>query len=73
MMISEIKRWAKSLGYEVKNSKEDSKYKWKHEEEAEYHFSKDVDLLATDIFNHHTENKWKPYQEEYVKKSQILA
>ena len=67
MMISEIKRWAKSRGYEVKNCKDKEGYNWKHESEQEYFFSENVDKLASDIFNHLTKDKWKSYQEEYRK------
>lgn len=65
MMISEIRKWAKSRDYEIKNCKENGGYNWKHSTEKEYRFSKDVDTLATDIFNHLTKDKWKSYQESF--------
>ena len=65
MMISEIRKWAKEKGYEVKNNKENGGYNWRHSSEKEYRFSEDVNKLATDIFNHLTKDKWKPYQEQF--------
>ena len=67
MMITEVRKWAKEKGYEVKTSKENGGYNWRHPSEEEYIFSKNVDDLATDIFNHLTKNKWKSYQENYTK------
>jgi hypothetical protein len=66
MMIGEIKKWAKSLDYEVKNSKEGG-YSWKHTSNKEYSHSEDVETLAKDIFNHLTKDKWKDYQEKFQK------
>lgn len=65
-MISEIRKWAKDLNYEIKNNKDTGGYKWKHLSENDYYISKDADELATDIFNHLTKNRWKPYQEEFL-------
>jgi hypothetical protein len=66
-MISEIKRWAKSRNYDIKNFKGGG-YNWKYCSDNEWHFSKDVESVATDIFNHLTKDKWKSYQEEFLKK-----
>lgn len=71
MMITEVRKWAKEKGYEVKNSKENGGYNWRHSSEDEYVFSKNVDTLATDIFNHLTKNKWKSYQENYTKPEKL--
>jgi hypothetical protein len=67
MMIGEVKKWAKSLEYDVKNSKEGGGYIWKHIGDKEYLSSKDVNTLAKDIFNHMTKDKWKDYQEKFQK------
>jgi hypothetical protein len=66
MMIGEIKKWAKSLEYDVKNSKEGG-YSWKYIGDEEYSRSENVDSLAKDIFNHLTKGKWKDYQEKFQK------
>ena len=66
MMIGEIKKWAKSFDYEVKNSKEGG-YSWKYIGDKDYAHSEDVETLAKDIFNHLTKDKWKGYQEKFQK------
>lgn len=70
MLISEIKKWAKSLGYEVKNSKE-LVYIWRKEGEDKFNSAEDVETLATDIFNHKTNGKWFDYQKQYREKAGI--
>lgn len=69
-MIGEVKKWAKSLEYDVKNSKEGGGYIWKHIDDKESVHSKDVDALAKDIFNHLTKGKWKDHQEKQEKQEQ---
>ena len=64
-MISEIKKWAKSHEYEVKNCKENGGYTWRHLNEKETSFAKDLDTLAKDIFNPLTKDKWKAHQEDF--------
>lgn len=70
MMISEVRRWAKSYDYEVKNCKETGGYNWRHLTEKETRFAKDADTLAKDIFNHLTKDKWKTHQEDFLKSDQ---
>lgn len=69
--ITEIKSWAKSLGYSIIKEKDDS------ENGASYYWCKDSDPAATGvalsvskvakaIFNHHTNNEWLDHQENYI-------
>lgn len=67
MLISEIKKWAKSMGYEVKNSKE-LVYIWRKEGQDNFNSAANVEDLATDIFNHHTNGKWIEYQKNFPAK-----
>ena len=64
MLVGEIKKWAKSLGYEVKNSKE-LVYIWRKEGQETFNSSEDLNTLAKDIFNHHTNGKWLEHQANY--------
>lgn len=75
MMISEIKKWAKSWGYSIIKDKGDEE----KNEPVQYYWSKDDDINATgvapsvskvarEIYNHFTENKWVEYQIEYKEK-----
>lgn len=72
MLFSEVKRWAKSHGYEVLKDKGDEE----NEEKVQYYWSKidnpqasgisaSVSKLATDIYNHITDNAFTEYQKEY--------
>ena len=69
--ITEIKSWAKTLGYSIIKEKDNS------ENGASYYWCKDDDPAATGvalsvskvakaIFNHHTNNKWLNHQENYI-------
>jgi len=72
MMISEIKKWAKSKGYTIIKDKRDEE----KGEPTQYYWSKDDDVnatgvapsvskVATAIFNHMTNNQWVEYQKTY--------
>ena len=64
MMISEIKKWAKTKGYEVIKDKEDGLYYWaKLDAIPEVSgIAKSVSKVATAIFNHISDNKWIEHQ-----------
>ena len=67
MMISEIKKWAKTKGYEVIKDKEDGLYYWAKLDAGPdaSGVAKSVSKVAAAIFNHMTSDKWIKYQEEY--------
>jgi hypothetical protein len=70
MQISEIKKWAKSKGYDVIKEKDDSingaSYYWmKSDDHNISGVALSVSKLATAIFNSMTDNKWVEYQKEY--------
>lgn len=78
MMISEIKRWAKSKGYTIIKEKGDEE----KGEPSQYYWSKDDDInvtgvapsvskVATAIYNHITDNKWLEYQQTYQENKRI--
>ena len=64
MMISEIKKWAKTQGYEVIKDKEDGLYYWAKLEAGPESsgVAKSVSKVATAIFNHMTDDKWVEHQ-----------
>lgn len=77
MLWTEIRKWAKSHGYEVLKDKGDEE----KNEKVQYYWSKiddpqasgvspSVSKLARDIYNHMTDNKWIDYQKEYMEKQQ---
>lgn len=68
MQISEIKKWAKSKGYNVLKDKEDGKYYWAkldNDTPTTSGVAASVSKVATAIFNHLTNNKWLDHQKEY--------
>lgn len=70
MMISEIKKWAKTQGFDVVKEKDDSingaSYYWmKSEDHSISGVSPSVSKLARDIFNVITENKWVEHQTKF--------
>lgn len=74
MTISEIKKWAKSLGYDAIKSKEDNQYYWKKcdsDSADDCGIATSVSKLARAIFNHHTDYKWVDHQNEYDKNKEI--
>ena len=74
MIISEVKKWAKGLGYEVVKSKDDNQYYWKQsnsDNADDCGVASSVNKLATAIYNHHTNYKWLDHQQEYQKNKEI--
>ena len=63
MLISEIKKWAKTQGYEVIKDKEDGLYYWAKLDASGV--AKSVSKVATAIFNHMTEDKWVEHQAKF--------
>lgn len=75
MSWSEIKKWAKSQGFDAIKQKDDSingaSYYWsKSDDENIKGVSQSVSKLARDIFNVITEYKWLKHQEEFKDKIQ---
>lgn len=74
MLWTNIRSWAKSKGYETIKDKEDNQYYWAKLDSTDPNASgvaKSVSKLATDIYNHMTDNKWVEYQAEYKEKLEI--
>ena len=67
MMISEIKKWAKTQGYEVIKDKEDGLYYWAKLDAGPdaSGVAKSVSKVATAIFNHMTDDKWVDHQVKF--------
>ena len=73
MLWTEIRSWAKSLGYETIKDKEDGNYYWAKLDDSNPDNSypdnsgvaPSVSKLAKAIYNHHTNDKWLDYQKEY--------
>lgn len=68
MTISEVKKWAKGLGYHAVKGKDDGKYYWSKSDSNTVDSSgvaPSVSKLAKAIFNHITDNKWVDHQKEY--------
>lgn len=68
--ITEVKSWAKKWGYSIIKEKDDSingaSYYWcKDNDPSATGVSLSVSKVATDIFNHLTDNKWLDHQKEY--------
>lgn len=66
-MISEVKKWAKTKGYEIIKEKDDSingaSYYWaKQDNILATGVALSVTKVATAIFNHLTEDKWVEHQ-----------
>lgn len=71
MTISEIKKWAKSLGYDAVKDKDDGKYYWKQCDSDDHNncgVASSVSKLAKAIYNHYTNNKWLDHQTEFLNK-----
>lgn len=65
MMWSEIKRWAKSKGYDT--IKDSDGYYWSKIDDINCSgLSKSVSKLARDIYNNITDNQFVEYQQKYV-------
>jgi len=71
MTWTEIRSWAKSLGYETIKDKDDAQYYWAKSADSTVNGSgvaPSVSKLAKAIFNHHTNGKWLDHQKEYNEK-----
>ncbi len=71
MTWTEIRSWAKTLGYETIKDKTDNQYYWAKSSDTTIDgsgVSPSVSKLARAIFNHHTNNKWVEHQEQYKEK-----
>ena len=74
MTISEIKKWAKGLGYDAVKNKDDNQYYWAKLDCNDPNASgaaRSVSKLATAIYNHMTNNKWIEHQEKYQENLQF--
>lgn len=68
MTWTEIRKWAKELGYETIKDKDDNCYYWAKLDDnspASSGVAKSVSKLAKAIFNHRTNDKWIEHQEQY--------
>jgi hypothetical protein len=71
MLWKEIRTWAKNKGYETIKDKEDGQYYWAKlgsDDPNDSGVARSVSKLATQIYNHMTDNKWVEYQKEYQEK-----
>jgi len=71
MLWTEIRSWAKKLGYETIKDKEDNKYYWAKLGDNNPDSSgvnKSLSGLSKSLFNHYTNNKWIDHQKEYQEK-----
>ena len=71
MTWTEIRSWAKGLGYETIKDKDDAQYYWAKSNDNTVNGSgaaTSVSKLARAIFNHHTNGKWLDHQREYNEK-----
>jgi hypothetical protein len=70
MLIKEIKTWAKNHGYNVSKNKDTNEYTWSKLDSNDPNdggIALSVSKLATQIYNHLTNNKWVEHQEEFKK------
>jgi hypothetical protein len=71
MLWTEIRSWAKNLGYETIKDKDDNQYYWAKLDDSDFNSSgvaPSVSKLARAIFNHHTNDKWIDHQKQYQEK-----
>lgn len=68
MNFTELKRWAKSHGYEVLKSKGTEECLWTKIDDASVTgIAPSLSETAKDIYNHITNYVWVEYQQEYQK------
>ena len=73
MNFTELKRWARSHGYDVLKEKGTEVCVWTAQNEPSVTGMADtLKDTATQIYNHITNNKWVEYQEEYKKNKEII-
>jgi hypothetical protein len=68
MLWKDIKTWSKSKGYETIKDKDDGQYYWAKLDSSDPNDSgvaRSVSKLATQIYNHMTDNKWVEHQTQY--------
>ena len=68
MLWKDIKTWSKSKGYETIKDKDDGQYYWAKLDSNDSNDSgvaRSVSKLATQIYNHMTDNKWADHQTQY--------
>lgn len=68
MLWTEIRSWAKTLGYDTIKDKDDGKYYWAKLDDTNPDNSgvaSSVSKLAKAIYNHHTNNQWLDHQKEF--------
>lgn len=68
MLWSEIKKWAKDLGYETLKDKSDGQYYWAKLDDHNTNASgvvSSVSKLAKAIYNHHTNDRWIEHQNQF--------
>ena len=76
MLWTEVRKWAKSQGFDVVKEKDDSvngnSYYWmKTDNHNVSGVSLSVSKLAKDIYNTITDNKWLDHQNEFVEKQEL--
>lgn len=76
MLWTEVRKWAKSRGFDTVKEKDDSinghSYYWmKSDDHSVSGVSISVSKLARDIYNTITENRWVEHQNEYVEKQEL--
>jgi hypothetical protein len=68
VLWKDIKTWSKSKGYETIKDKDDGQYYWAKLDSNDPNDSgvaRSVSKLATQIYNHITDNKWVEHQTKY--------
>ena len=71
MLWTEVRSWAKSLGYETIKDKDDGNYYWAKLDDNNPNSSgvaPSVSKLAKAIYNHYTNDQWVDYQKEFQDK-----
>lgn len=67
--ITEIKSWAKRWGYSILKEKDDSEngatYYWSKDDESIKGSAGSVSKVATEIYNHLSNNKWIEHQNKF--------
>lgn len=74
MLWTEIKKWAKTLGYETIKDKDDNKYYWAKLDCTNPDSSgvaPSVSKLAKQIYNHYSNNQWLDHQQEFENNKDI--
>lgn len=72
MLWTEVRKWAKNLGYETIKDKEDDQYYWAKLDAPEASgVEKSVSKLAKAIYNHYTNNIWIEHQKDYINNKEL--